>query len=121
MSPSAASPAPPECRTDWSSEPLRKNWLNATPSRGRVTRDLLDLAAVVETLDDPALATTLDGTIRGWNAGAERLFGYCAAEIVGKKIDTLVPPERVDEIEELLERLRRGGTITQYETVRAFA
>ena len=83
-----------------------------------MTQDLLDLAAVVETLNEPVLAKTLDGTIRSWNAGAERLFGYSAAEIVGKKIDTLVPPERVGEIEEILERLRRGETIAQYETVR---
>ena len=84
----------------------------------QTTQDLLELAALVATMSDPVLGKTLDGTICSWNAGAERLYGYSADEIVGKKIDTLVPPERVAEIEEILERLRQGKTITQYETVR---
>ena len=82
------------------------------------SQDLLELAAIVETLSDLLLGKTLDGTIRSWNAGAEQLYGYSADEIVGKKINILAPPERVGEIEEILERLRRGEAIKQFETIR---
>jgi PAS domain S-box-containing protein len=90
----------------------------STGSSGGESQDLLELAAIVETLSDPVLGKTLDGTIRSWNAGAEQLYGYSADEILGKKINILVPPERDAEIEEILERLRRGETIKQFETVR---
>ncbi len=81
-------------------------------------QDRLELTAIVETLSEPVLGKTLDGTIRSWNAGAEQLYGYRAEEIIGKPIDVLVPPERVGEIEEILECLRRGEAIKQFETVR---
>ena len=87
-------------------------------SGGLRSQDLLELAAIVETLSDPVLGKTLDGTIRSWNAGAEQFYGYSADEIVGKKIDVLVPAERVAEIEDILERLRRGEAIKQFETIR---
>ena len=90
----------------------------STGSGGAGSQDLLELAAIVETLSDPVLGKTLDGTIRSWNAGAEQLYGYSADEIVGKKIDVLVPAERVAEIEDILERLRRGEAIKQFETIR---
>ena len=89
-----------------------------TGSSGHESQDLLELAAIVETLSDPVLGKTLDGTIRSWNAGAELLYGYTADEIVGKKIDILVPAERVAEIDDILERLRRGEAIKQFETIR---
>jgi PAS domain S-box-containing protein len=90
----------------------------STGSSGQGSQDLLELAAIVETQSEPVLGKTLDGTIRSWNAGAEQLYGYSADEIVGKKIDILVPAERVAEIEEILERLRRGEAIKQLETIR---
>src|SRR5438876_1671173 len=90
----------------------------STESSERGSQDLLELAAIVETLSEPILGKTLDGTIRSWNAGAEQLYGYRADEIVGKSVDILVPPERVGEIEEILECLRRGESIKQFETVR---
>jgi len=78
----------------------------------------LELAAIVETMAEPVLGKTLDGKIRSWNAGAEQLYGYSADEVIGKKIDILVPLERVAEIDEILERLRCGETIKQFETIR---
>ena len=92
--------------------------MGSTGSSGHGSQDLLELAAIVDTLSDPVLGKTLDGTICSWNAGAQQLYGYSAAEVVGKKINILVPPERDAEIEEILERLRRGETIKQFETVR---
>ena len=61
---------------------------------------------------------TLDGRIASWNAGAERIFGYSAAEIVGKPIDVLLPEDRRDEEQRLLARLRHGERVEHFETVR---
>jgi len=76
------------------------------------------LAAIVESSDDPIISKTLDGIIRSWNRAAERVFGYLADEAVGQHITLLIPPERVQEEEVILERLRRGERIEHFETVR---
>jgi PAS domain S-box-containing protein len=76
------------------------------------------LAAIVESSDDPIISKTLDGIIRSWNRAAERLFGYPAEEAVGQHITLLIPPERVDEEANILERLRHGERIEHFETVR---
>ena len=64
------------------------------------------------------MSKTLDGVIRTWNAGAQRIFGYTAEEAVGKAITLIIPPERLDEERMILERLRRGERIEHYRTVR---
>jgi two-component system CheB/CheR fusion protein len=76
------------------------------------------LAAIVDSSDDAVLSKDLDGIIVSWNAGAERLFGYVAKEVVGKSITILLPPDRDDEEHEILGRIRRGETIAHYETTR---
>jgi PAS domain S-box-containing protein len=76
------------------------------------------LAAIVESSDDAIISKTLDGVIRTWNKGAERMFGYTAAEVVGRPVTLLMPPDRVNEEVEILERLRRGERVEHYETVR---
>jgi len=76
------------------------------------------LAAIVESSDDAIISKDLNGIIRSWNQGAERLFGYKADEIVGKHISTLAAPDRADEIPSILERLVRGERIEHYETKR---
>jgi PAS domain S-box-containing protein len=75
-------------------------------------------ASIVESSDDAILSKDLDGIIRTWNKGAERLFGYTAEETVGQSVTMLIPPERRDEEPGILERLRRGERIDHYETVR---
>jgi two-component system, chemotaxis family, CheB/CheR fusion protein len=76
------------------------------------------LAAVVESSDDAMISKTLDGTITTWNKGAERLLGYTAEEAIGKDITLIVPPDRLQEEAEILERLRHGNRIEHFETIR---
>jgi PAS domain S-box-containing protein len=76
------------------------------------------LAAVVQSSEDAIVSKTLDGIIRSWNAGAERLFGYTALEAVGQSITLIIPSERLDEEHEILARIRGGGRIEHFETVR---
>ena len=82
------------------------------------TRELLELAAIVESSEDAILSKDLDGRIRSWNVGAERLYGYPRAEAVGRHISMLAPPERVDEIPMIIERIRRGERVEHFETRR---
>jgi PAS domain S-box-containing protein len=72
-------------------------------------------AAIVEGVNDAIIGTTLDGTVTEWNPAAERLFGYAAAEAVGRTLEHLiVPPERQAEAATVLERLRRGKRSTTW-------
>src|ERR1700751_4865933 len=75
-------------------------------------------AAIVESSEDAIASVTLDGVIASWNAGAQRIFGYTQSEAVGKSVTILVPPERPDEENKILETLMAGGRIDQFETVR---
>ena len=79
---------------------------------------LRHLAAIVETTDDAVISKDLNGIITSWNPAAERLYGYKAAEMIGKPVATLVPPEWPDEEPKILARIRRGERIDHYETVR---
>ncbi|MFR0357359.1 SpoIIE family protein phosphatase [Streptomyces sediminimaris] len=76
------------------------------------------LAALVESSQDAILAKTLDGRITYWNAAAQRLYGYAAEEAIGQHVSMLAPPERKDEITNLLEQLRHGERIEHFETLR---
>jgi PAS domain S-box-containing protein len=76
------------------------------------------LAAIVESSDDAIVSKTLEGTIRSWNRAAERLFGYGAEEAVGQPITLIIPPERLQEETQILQKLRRGERIEHFETVR---
>jgi PAS domain S-box-containing protein len=76
------------------------------------------LAAVVESSDDAIISKTLEGTITSWNRGAERVFGYSASEAIGKPMLMLFPPERVNEESDILERIRQGGSMEHFETLR---
>jgi PAS domain S-box-containing protein len=76
------------------------------------------LAAIVESSDDAILSKDLDGIIQSCNAAGERIFGYTAAELIGKPVRMLIPPERQEEEDDILARLRRGERIEHFETVR---
>jgi PAS domain S-box-containing protein len=78
----------------------------------------LYLAAIVESSDDAIMGQTLDGRIASWNRGAERLYGYTAAEIVGQPLALLVPADHPDELPVITERIARGEYIEHFETQR---
>jgi PAS domain S-box-containing protein len=81
-------------------------------------RDAMLLGAIIESSDDAIISKDLNGIITSWNNGAERLFGYTAAEAVGNPITILIPPDRLDEEPEILARLRRGERVDHFETIR---
>src|SRR5204862_5052672 len=61
---------------------------------------------------------TITGSVQLWNRGAERLYGYSAAEMIGRDMTVLLPPDRRDEEAILLERLSRGERVSHFDTVR---
>lgn len=76
------------------------------------------LASIVESSDDAIISKTLDGLVTSWNRGAEALFGYSAAEMLGSPISKIVPESRVEEERDILERIRNGERIAHFSTVR---
>jgi PAS domain S-box-containing protein len=78
----------------------------------------IELAAIVESSDDAILSKDLDGIIHSWNKGAERIYGYSAAEMMGRHVSSLVPPGYPDDTPEIMRRLRLGERLEHYETKR---
>lgn len=76
------------------------------------------LAAIVANADDAIVSKTLEGRITSWNRGAERMFGYAEAEVIGKPITIIIPRDRLFEEEEILRKLRLGESIDHFETIR---
>jgi PAS domain S-box-containing protein len=76
------------------------------------------LASIVESSDDAIISKSLDGTIRSWNAAAERLFGYAAEQAVGRHISLVIPPERIAEEDQIIASLKAGRRVEHFETER---
>ena len=76
------------------------------------------LAAIVQSSNDGIISADLDGTILSWNPGAERIFGFAQAEVLGKSIAALTSPDLQDEQQRLLDRLKKGEYVDDYETTR---
>ena len=77
-----------------------------------------ELGSIVEWSDDAIISKSLDGVIRSWNRGAERIFGYRADEAIGQHVSLIIPEERRAEEEDVIARLRRGEAISHFDTVR---
>jgi PAS domain S-box-containing protein len=74
--------------------------------------------AIINSCSDAIVTKSLDGTIRSWNPGAQRIFGYTAEEVVGKAITLLFPDDRINEELAIIARIKRGEIVDHYETVR---
>lgn len=76
------------------------------------------LAAIVEFAEDAIIGSTLEGVVTDWNRGAELVFGWPAAEIVGKPLATLARPADAEEMRELLGKVKEGKSVLHFETKR---
>jgi two-component system, cell cycle sensor histidine kinase and response regulator CckA len=76
------------------------------------------LASIVESCDDAIIGKTLEGTVVSWNPGAQRLYGYSAAEMIGRSISLLIPSYRPEELPEIYETIKQGKAVDGLETVR---
>jgi PAS domain S-box-containing protein len=126
-----------ECHIDDSAAPIRDAYGDVSgcvlvfrdvTERRRVERTQADqltaarlLASIIEFSDDGIVSKSLDGTIRSWNAGAERIFGYPAREVIGRHISLIIPPERIAEEDAILANLSAGKLIDHFETERVRA
>lgn len=76
------------------------------------------LAAIVASTDDTIISKTLDGVITSWNPAAEKMFGYSAAEAIGRHITLIIPPERLDEEVFIISQVKKGLKVDHFETIR---
>jgi two-component system, cell cycle sensor histidine kinase and response regulator CckA len=76
------------------------------------------LASIVQFCDDGIIGKTLEGIVVSWNAGAERIYGYSADEMIGRSISVLIPSYRPEELPEIFEKIKRGEGVDGFETVR---
>ena len=76
------------------------------------------LASIVSSCDDAIVGKTLQGTVVSWNNGAEKLYGYSAAEMIGQPITLLCPDYRPEDLMEAMDRIRQGERVEQLDTVR---
>jgi len=87
-------------------------------ARRRVERELSRLAAIVQSSEEAILAATLDGLLVSWNAGAERLYGYAEAEVIGQHASVLVPAGEASPFDGVIPRLQRGEFVETLEVIR---
>src|ERR1044072_6087415 len=78
----------------------------------------LRLAAIVEFSDDAIVSKDLNGIITSWNRAAERMFGFTAADVIGRSIKVIVPPDRFPEEDHVLSEIRAGRAVDHFETIR---
>jgi PAS domain S-box-containing protein len=104
-------------------DPVDNGWLHLGVARDITDRKRADLiarhlSAVVESSDDAIISKDLNGIIKTWNSGAERMFGYTAQEVIGKPITIIIPTGQHGEETHILNRIRSGQRIDHFETVR---
>lgn len=86
--------------------------------RKKFEEQQLLMSSIVNSSDDAILSITLDGFITSWNAGAEKILGYTAHEIIGKNIAIIRPPALIDEENDILQKIQKGQSVDHFETTR---
>ncbi|MEP6890360.1 MAG: PAS domain S-box protein, partial [Nitrospirota bacterium] len=94
------------------------NMLIDITDRKEAERAVAQLASIVTSSSDAIIGMDLFGNVTSWNGAAEKLYGYFAHEMIGKHVSRIIPPQRLDEESHILERIKLGGTIEPYETIR---
>ena len=87
-------------------------------ARREATETRQRLAAIVDSSEDAIVSKDLNGIVTSWNASAERIFGYSAAEMIGHSINQIIPLDRLADADMVLERIRNGEAVRHFETVR---
>lgn len=87
-------------------------------SRQESDRVMRELGSIVENADDAIMAFTLDGRINRWNKAATETYGFSEADIVGRYVQVMMPPELPDEMPSLLDKIRNRQPVERYETQR---
>ncbi len=87
--------------------------------RKQAEEEVVRLASIVESSDDAIIGETLDGVITSWNSGAQRIYGFSAADVEGTHISVLDSPGRPDDVDHILATIRAGKHVDNYETVRS--
>lgn len=104
---------------DASGRPIGFLEMNRDVTQQRITeKEHARLAALVEFSADATISKSLDGTIETWNPEAELLYGYTKDEVIGHSINLIVPPDRLGEENDILERIRAGQKVSHFDTVR---
>lgn len=98
-------------RTSWDGQPAYVVGLRDLQQREAEFDAAERWAAAVESSTDAILCKTLDGTILSWNAGAERMYGYTAPEVLGRKVSIIVPDHAENELDDILARISRGERV----------
>src|SRR5438477_465329 len=76
------------------------------------------LLAIVESSDDAIISKDLNGIVTSWNRSAERMYGYTADEIIGQSIRLIIPDDRIEEEQHVLEAIREGKSVEHFDTMR---
>jgi PAS domain S-box-containing protein len=92
--------------------------LTEITERIRAQEHLAQLAAIVESSNDAIIGQTLDGVVVSWNPASERIFGYSTGEMLGRPLHILVPPDHLDSLQAIGQRIRQGERIEHYDSVR---
>lgn len=86
--------------------------------RRQIEERVRRLASIVESTDDGIIGMTRDGIVMDWNKGAERIYGYSEADILGESVKKLIPRDKQSEFDKVLNTIIQGMPVTHYEAIR---
>ncbi|MFH1231159.1 MAG: PAS domain S-box protein [Planctomycetota bacterium] len=97
---------------------ISKSFHQMSIARKQAENKLKQIAYIVESSDDAIVGKTLDGIITSWNKGAKDIYGYTAEEIIGHPVSMLIPSDQPNEISQIIEKIKNGQKVENYETLR---